>query len=170
MSENIKNYQALAEYIQQNYYEEEVFFEKVRYKESMVSYSRLEVAEELSSSIEDQLQNVNDTFSDYLLKVIDKRKMIDADVYKRANLDRKHFSKIRSNKYYQPKKETVLALGLALRLNVDEMLDLLQTAGFTLSNSSKVDIIVRWHLEQGIFNIHQINEALYEFDQRPIGY
>ena len=91
--------------------------------------------------------------------------MTDSEVYKRANMSRQLFSKIRSNPGYQPSKKTALGLAVALGLNVDETQNLLSRAGFTLSRSSKADVIVEYFISRGNYDIFQINEALYAFDQ-----
>jgi len=113
-----------------------------------------------------ELMNALDKpFSVTLLALIDERGMTDAQVYKRANMSRQLFSKIRSNAAYRPTKKTALALAVALGLNRDETSDLLARAGFTLSPSSKADVIVEYFITQGNHDIFEINEALYAFDQ-----
>ena len=95
--------------------------------------------------------------------------MSDPEVYKRANLSRKLFSKIRKNKDYRPSKPTALALAIALRLNLDETKDLIGRAGFALTHSSKFDIIVEYCIQKNIYNIFELNEILFAFDQPLLG-
>ena len=128
-----------------------------------------EPAELMSGSIDDAIKSKEETFQQYLFRIIDRKGLSDPDVYKKANIDRKHFSKIRSNPDYNPKKKTVLALAIALELNLDETRDLLLKAGMALTKSSVFDIIMEYCIENKIRDIYEINCILFKYGQPTLG-
>lgn len=122
-----------------------------------------------AESLEDLIRSRDESFQQKLLHLIDASGMTDPEVYKKANIDRKLFSKIRSNEQYKPTKKTAVAFAFALGLNLDETTDLLQSAGLSLSPSSTFDIIIKYCLENSINNIHEVNCILFQFDQMLLG-
>ncbi len=108
---------------------------------------------------------LDETFQQMLLRIIDERGLKDSDVYRRANIDRRLFSKIRSDVSYKPSKPTVLSFAIALRLDLQETKQLLAKAGYTLSHSIVSDIIVEYYISHGNYNIYLVNETLFEYNQ-----
>ena len=123
----------------------------------------------IDESLEKLLNTKEETFQQMLFRMIDSKGMTDPEVYKKANIDRKLFSKIRSNVNYNPTKKTAIAFAIALGLNLDETTDLLRRAGLSLSPSNHFDIIVKYCIEHGFTNIHEVNCILFEFDQMLLG-
>lgn len=123
----------------------------------------------LDAEIAQLVATLDAPFSTTLLALIDARGMTDAEVYHRANISRQLFSKIRGNESYRPSKQTVVALAIALELDMSATQDLLARAGFTLSKSSKFDVIVRFFIERGIYDLFQLNEVLFAYDLPLVG-
>ena len=168
-------YSDVQSYIDENYIEENIYFNS-RFESRRIEANCIELDREEFvckamplRSLEDLIDEVDETFSEYLFRMIDYKGLKDPDVYKKANIDRRHFSKIRSNKYYQPSKHTALALAFALELNLDETKDLLIKAGYALSNSNKVDIIFKYFIEKNNYNIYELNEVLFKFTETTLG-
>jgi len=131
--------------------------------------SRPSKAAPRATSLQDMLKQEDAGFTETLLKKIDDTGKKDSEIYKKANISKQHFSKIRNNPGYKPTKPTAIALALALELDLEETRDLIGRAGYALTNSSKFDLIIRFFIEQKNYDILQINMALYEFDQPLLG-
>lgn len=159
----------LDEYIRDNYVENTGKQTDYSISDGITKDAGRNLSRDKALSLDEIVDEVGESFHEKLFLQIDMSGMTDVEVYKRAGLDRKLFSKIRSNPAYHPRKQTVLALAIALELNMDDTADLLSRAEYALSPGNKGDLIVKYFIEREVYDIQVINFALYEYAQPILG-
>lgn len=170
-----KLFNDIESFIDENYVEESIKNEyatasKFGYKRKPFDESVLKNSVFVASeSIENIVESLGETFQQYLFRLIDNSGYTDVEIYKKANIDKKLFHKIKSNEKYQPSKPTVIAFALALELDLKETNALLKTAGFAFSPSSQYDLIIKYFIQSKIYDIYRINAVLFDYNEKCFG-
>jgi O-acetyl-ADP-ribose deacetylase len=167
-----KLFSSVEKYIDDNYVNERIISRSERLNEIyQIEQDMLleSSSNESKPDLEDVLNELDESFSERLIRLIDKKGRMDTDVYKHANIDRKLFSKIKNNKSYKPSKPTALAFAISLHLNLDETKDLLKSAGYMLSHSFKFDVVIEYFIIEENYNIFELNETLFKFGEPLLG-
>lgn len=150
------------------YREESTFTQDYRFRIENIEV-RPRLMAEASICLDDYMNHLEETFSEMLLRLIKEKNKSHTDIYKKANIDRRLFSKIKNDKEYAPKKQTAIAFAIALELSLEETRNLLSKAGYALNMSSKFDVIIVYFLNKEFYNIFEINEILFAYDQPLLG-
>ena len=158
-------YSDITSYINDNYVEEN----KVELRNLYPALNKNANTSRKTPSLDEQLKNIGKSFALMLMTFIDKKNLDHIVVYKNANVSKQTWFKILNDETYHPNKTTVISFAISLKLNIEETNLLLNSAGFTLSNNNKFDIIIKYFIEQGNYNVHKINEVLFSFDQCCLG-
>lgn len=177
-----KFFNEINRYIKDRYIEQEILFNDASISSLPLEEKCLQINEDVKVcevpdflkrrrkiSEYDLEQQLDKSFSEELLSIIEKRNLKASDVYRKANIDRKHFSKIKNNPDYKPSKVTAIAFALAFELDLDETDDFIGKAGYKLTHSSRFDIIIEYCIENKIYDVLEVNNILYDFGENLIG-